>query len=144
MARILIVDDSITYRQLLKKILEDGGHTIVGEAGDGMIGIEMFKKLQPDIVTMDITMPNMSGLAALKWILEYDPSAIVIMVSASAQSAKINEATELGAFDFLPKPFESKKVLDVVDNLLNAVQNADNFDDELDLEDFEFLEEFRS
>ena len=138
MARILIVDDSITYRQLMKEAIEGGGHTVVGEGKDGVQGIELYKELKPDITTMDITMPNLDGLAALKFIMEYDPSATVIMVSSTAQSKKLAEAASLGAVDFLVKPFESEKVLDIIDRL-EAAFSEDNADAELDLDELDFL-----
>ena len=138
MARILIVDDSITYRQVMKEALVEGGHTIVGEGEDGVQGIELYKELKPDITTMDITMPNLDGLAALKFIMEYDPNATVIMVSSTAQSRKLAEAANLGAVDFLAKPFESEKVLGIIDRLMSAF-SEDNAGTEIDLEDLDFL-----
>lgn len=124
MANILIVDDSVTYRKTLRKLLEEGGHTIVGEAGDGVQAIDQYQKLKPDLITLDITMPVMNGIDALKWIMEYDSSALVVMVSSSAQASKIKESIELGALDFLPKPFQSQKVLEAVNKILSAVNSG--------------------
>ena len=139
MAKILIIDDSVTYRQIMREVLEQGGHTVIGEGEDGIQAIELYKKLKPDITTMDITMPKMNGLVALQWIREYDPSATVVMVSSTAQSKKLAEAAKLGAADFLPKPFESTKIMSVVDRLLTAFKET-NVDEEIDLNEFDFLD----
>ena len=112
--------------------MEEGGHEVIGEATNGMEGIEKFKELQPDITTLDITMPILDGLGALKWIMEYDPSATVIMVSSSAQPSKIAEAITMGAVDFLPKPFESLKIIDTIAHLFDY----ENLDDLIFDEDF--------
>ena len=92
MARILIVDDSSIYRSNMRDILESGGHTIAGEARNGAEGVEKYKELRPEITTLDITMPVKDGLEALKEIMEFDPDAKVIMVSATAQQSNISEA----------------------------------------------------
>lgn len=118
MARILIVDDSQIYRDILKRLLEGGGHSVVGEAVNGRDGVEKYKELLPDLTTLDITMPLLDGIDALREIMEFDPCAQVVMVSSSAQSSKVVEATMLGAADFLSKPFESMKILECVSNVM--------------------------
>ena len=120
MARILIVDDSEFFRETMREILEEQGYTIAGEARDGAEGFEKFKELRPDVTTMDITMPVMDGLEALGKILEYDPDAKVIMASSSAQHKKVSEALILGAYEFLPKPFDKDKLLAVISEIVTG------------------------
>jgi len=144
MAKILVVDDSITYRQMMTEVLEQGGHTVVGEAEDGLQAVKLFKELRPDITTLDITMPNMDGLTALKVIKELNSNAIVIVVSSSAQARKLAQAATYGASDFLPKPFESTKIISAIDRMLSA-ESLDTLDDDrisdaLESLDLEFLE----
>jgi two-component system, chemotaxis family, chemotaxis protein CheY len=118
MANILIVDDSRTSRKMLTGILESAGHKIVGEASDGKAGVEQYKALQPDLVTMDITMPVLDGIAALQEIMEYDKSAKIIMVTAAGQKSKMVEAVKFGASDFLSKPFDQDMIISIIDNVL--------------------------
>lgn len=118
MAKILIVDDSRTSRRMLTNILEEAGHSVIGEACDGKAGIEQYKALQPDVVTMDITMPVLDGIAALQEIMDYDKSAKVIMVTAASQKNKMLEAVKFGASDFLSKPFEKDMIISIIDNVL--------------------------
>ncbi len=118
MANILIIDDSRTSRKMLINILVNAGHTIAGEANDGISGVEMYKQLKPDIVTMDITMPVLDGIGALKQIMEYDVSAKVIMVTAAGQQNKMVEAIKIGANDFVTKPFDPDIILSIIDNIL--------------------------
>lgn len=110
MAKVLIVDDSKTSRKFLRNMLEADHHEIVGEAANGIEGVEKYKELQPDITTMDITMPELDGIEALKQIMEYDAAAKVIMVSAAGQKNKIVEAVKYGAKDFLSKPFDAEQI----------------------------------
>ena len=117
MSRILIVDDSRTSRKILRNILEEAGHEIVGEAMDGQDGINKFKDLHPDIVTLDITMPVMDGLEALKTIKTEEPDAKVIMVTAAGQQNKMIDAIKLGASEFVTKPFESEEIVKMVNKL---------------------------
>jgi two-component system chemotaxis response regulator CheY len=117
MSRILIVDDSRTSRKILRNILEAAGHTIAGEAMDGQDGINKYKALSPDIVTLDITMPIMDGLEALKRIRTEDPEARIIMVTAAGQQNKMIDAIKLGASEFVTKPFESDEILKMVNKL---------------------------
>ncbi|HAE62360.1 MAG TPA: two-component system response regulator [Eubacteriaceae bacterium] len=110
--RVMIVDDAIFMRMKLKDILEKNGYEVVAEAQNGAEAIEKFKTEKPEIVTMDITMPEMDGIAALKGIKEIDPVAKVIMCSAMGQQAMVMEAIQSGAVDFIVKPFETDRVLD--------------------------------
>lgn len=114
MARILVVDDAAFMRQMLKVILEDGGHKVLGEAANGLQAVEMYKTYRPDIVTMDITMPEMEGIEALRLIRMADPGAKVIMCSAMGQQRLIVEAIQSGARDFIVKPFQSYRVLEAI------------------------------
>ncbi|WKY47894.1 response regulator [Eubacteriaceae bacterium ES3] len=113
MANILIVDDSTMSRNKLKKILISGDHLVVGEAADGIEAIEKFKELRPDIVTLDITMPNMNGIECLKEILALDEDANVVMISALGKGDTILEALNAGALNYISKPFEASAVLDI-------------------------------
>ena len=112
--RIMIVDDAIFMRMKLKDILEKNGYEVVAEAQNGADAIEKFRAERPDIVTMDITMPEMDGIEALKGIKRIDPSAKVIMCSAMGQQAMVMEAIQSGALDFIVKPFETERVIDSI------------------------------
>jgi two-component system chemotaxis response regulator CheY len=120
MARILVVDDSIVSRQSLKEILRGAGHEVVGEAGDGDDAVTKYKSLRPDLVTMDITMPRVSGIEGLKKIVAEDAAARVVMISALGQGAKILEALQNGARHYVTKPFEADKVVEAVREVLAA------------------------
>lgn len=119
MAKILVTDDAQFMRMMLKDILTKEGHDIV-EAENGEMAIEMYKNEIPDVVTMDITMPVMDGISALKKIREFDPSAKVIMCSAMGQQAMVIDAIQSGAKDFIVKPFQSDRVLETINKLLNT------------------------
>lgn len=112
--RFLIVDDAKFMRILMTKILEEEGFEVVGEASNGEEAIEMVKELSPDIVTMDITMPEMDGITALKEIINIKPEVKVIMCSAINQRDMVLDALKIGAKDFISKPFEQNKVADVI------------------------------
>lgn len=114
MARILIVDDSRTSRKILRTILEGAGHEVVGEAVDGMDGVNKFQELLPEITTLDITMPNMDGLEALKEIKKKDAAAKIIMVTAAGQQSKMVEAIKNGASEFVTKPFEASEIVSLI------------------------------
>ena len=115
--RVLLVDDAAFMRMKMKQVLAGLGHDVIGEAGNGLEAIELYAKLQPDAVLMDITMPDMDGLAALKKIKQTDPKAVVIMVSAMGQQSFVLEAVQAGAKDFIVKPFEAERVRKVMDSL---------------------------
>lgn len=111
MKKILVVDDAAFMRLSLKTMLEKNGFEVVGEANNGRKAIEMYKILNPDIVTMDITMPDMDGIEALAEIMKFDPKANVIMLSAMGQEVKIREAVLIGAKGFIVKPFKEDYLL---------------------------------
>lgn len=111
MKKILVVDDAAFMRLSLKTMLEKNGFEVVGEANNGFKAIEMYKMLTPDIVTMDITMPDMDGIEALAEIIKFDPKANVIMLSAMGQEVKIREAVLIGAKGFVVKPFKEDYLL---------------------------------
>lgn len=117
--RILIVDDSAFLRVKLKNILESGGYEVVGEAVDGLIAVDLFEKLKPDLVTLDITMPKMNGLEALKIIKMIDKNSKVIMCSAMFQEATYIESINNGAIDFIIKPFNEETILKTLAKILN-------------------------
>ncbi len=118
MARVLVVDDAAFMRKLLSDALASGGHEVVGEAGNGNEAVERWRELRPELTTLDITMPEKDGLAALAEIMAIDPSAKVIMCSALGQEGKVLEAVKLGAKDFVIKPFQPPRVLEAVDKAL--------------------------
>ncbi|MBN2795375.1 MAG: response regulator [Clostridia bacterium] len=119
MANILIVDDSLIMRRNLSMILKEAGHTIVGEAGNGQQAILLYRRYKPDLVTMDITMPNIDGIDALKHIMTEDPSAKVIMISALDQKAKVYTALRSGAKHYILKPLTAEKINSVIDEVLS-------------------------
>jgi two-component system chemotaxis response regulator CheY len=116
--RILIVDDAAFMRMMIRDILTKNGFEVVGEAQDGAQAIEKFKEVRPDLITMDITMPEMDGIAALKEIKKIDPSAKVIMCSAMGQQAMVIDAIQAGAKDFIVKPFQSDRVIEAINKTL--------------------------
>jgi two-component system, chemotaxis family, chemotaxis protein CheY len=120
MGRILIVDDTLFMRTLLKNILFSGGHAIVGEAGDGDEAIEKYKELKPDLVTMDVVMPKMNGIEALKAIKALDPNAKIIMCTAVGQEQMVKLAIKSGARGYVVKPFQAPKVLEEIKNVLGS------------------------
>lgn len=117
MAKILIVDDSAISRKKLKAILETGNHEIIGEAGDGAEALQKYQDLAPELVTMDITMPNMDGISGLKEIIKYDSSARVVMITALGMGETILEALNSGAKNYITKPFAE-------DQVINSVRDA--------------------
>lgn len=114
----LVVDDAIFMRTVLKKMLTEADFMVVGEAGNGIQAIEMAKALQPDIVTLDITMPEMDGMEAIEKILEVSPNSKIIMCSAMGQHGKVVDAIKRGAKDFIIKPFEKTRVLQAIYNVM--------------------------
>ena len=113
MASVLVVDDSRTSRKILRGIFEEAGFLVIGEACDGDEAVEMYKKLKPDAVSMDITMPGKNGMDALQEIKSLDENAKVIMVTSINQKSKMTEAVKIGATDFVTKPFQSDHVIEV-------------------------------
>ena len=111
---ILICDDAAFMRMMIKDILTKNGYNVVGEAENGAKAIEKYNETKPDLVLMDITMPEMDGIQALKKIKESDPKAMVIMCSAMGQQAMVIEAIQSGAKDFIVKPFQADRVLEAV------------------------------
>ncbi|SHH78446.1 response regulator [Clostridium grantii] len=119
MAKILIVDDSIVARAKLKHIIINAGHEIIGEAEDGYEAFKLYRELSPDIVTMDIIMPFLDGIGALKLIKEYDENAKIIMLTVLGQGNRILEALNSGAVNYINKPFNEIKVLEAINDALN-------------------------
>ena len=118
MARVLVVDDAAFMRKMVSDALAKGGHEVVGEASNGLEAIERYQELRPEVTTLDITMPEKDGLAALKDIMALDPTARVIMCSALGQESKVLEAVKSGAKDFVVKPFQADRVIDAVGKAL--------------------------
>ena len=116
--RILVVDDAAFMRMMLKDILTKGGFEVCGEAADGVEALSKYNELKPDLVTLDITMPNKDGIAALKDIKAADPSAMCIMCSAMGQQSMVIEAIQSGAKDFIVKPFQADRVLEAVKKVI--------------------------
>lgn len=111
MKTVLIVDDAAFMRLSIRKMLEKNGYEVVGEAENGLVAVEKYMELQPDIVTMDITMKDMNGLEALKAIMERDKNANIIMVSAMGQEAMVKDAVLSGAKGFIVKPFKEETLI---------------------------------
>ena len=114
----VMVDDALFMRMTIKKMLEAHGHTVVGEAGNGVEAVKRYAEIKPDIVMLDITMPDMDGVSALKRIKEIDAQARVIMCSAMGQQAMVAQAIQYGAKDFVVKPFEESRILAAIDRVL--------------------------
>ena len=115
--RILITDDALFMRVTLKNILTKAGYEVIGEATNGAEAVELYKQLKPDLVTMDITMPEMDGITALKEIKSRYPDAKVVMCTAMGQQAMVKEAITSGAKDFIVKPFQPERVIEAVQKL---------------------------
>ncbi len=118
-ARVLVVDDAAFMRMMIKNILTSNGYEVVGEAENGVQAVEKYKELKPDLVTMDITMPEMDGITAVKEIKKIDPNARIIMCSAMGQQSMVIEAIQAGAKDFIVKPFNPQRVLEAVEKALS-------------------------
>lgn len=114
MARVLVVDDAAFMRMMLKNILTKNGYEIAGEAVNGNEALDKYKELKPDLVTLDITMPECDGIQALKNIRAADPSAKCLMCSAMGQQAMVIESIQAGAKDFIVKPFQPDRVIEAV------------------------------
>ena len=115
---ILISDDAAFMRMMIKDILTKNGYNVVGEAENGKVAVDKYMELKPDLVLMDITMPEMDGIESLKAIRAKDPNACVIMCSAMGQQAMVIEAIQSGAKDFIVKPFQAERVLEAVKKVI--------------------------
>lgn len=118
MGKVLIVDDAAFMRTSIRLMLEKNGFEVIGEAENGLAGIEKYKELKPDVVTMDITMPEMDGIDSLKAIRQYDPAAKIIMVSAMGQEPMVVDAVVNGAKSFIVKPFKEELVVQTLNKVL--------------------------
>lgn len=116
--RILIVDDAAFMRMMIKDVLTKNGFEVVGEAENGLKAIEKYKELTPNLVIMDITMPEVDGIQAVKEIKKSDPNAKIVMCSAMGQQAMVIEAIQAGARDFIVKPFQADRVIEAVRKVL--------------------------
>lgn len=123
MAKVLVVDDSSIMRRNLSAILTKAGHTIVAEAANGELGVKEYEKHKPDLVTMDITMPVLDGIGAVKKIIAMDPDAQIVMISALDQKFMVLTAIQNGARHYIIKPFSTEKVLAVVNDVLKSKKN---------------------
>src|SRR5207253_819281 len=115
---VLVCDDAIFMRTMISDILGQAGFEIVGEAETGSQAVEKYKQLKPDLVTMDIVMPDMGGIDAVREIVKHDPDAKILMCSAMGQQALVVEAIQAGAKDFVVKPFQPSRVLEAVQRVL--------------------------
>jgi len=115
---VLICDDAAFMRMMIKDILSKNGYNVVGEAENGLKAVEKYAEVSPDLVLMDITMPEMDGIAALKKFKANDPNAVVIMCSAMGQQAMVIESIQAGAKDFIVKPFQADRVIEAVKKVI--------------------------
>ena len=119
MAKVLIVDDAAFMRMTIRQMLEKGGHETVGEAGNGIEAVKKFIELKPDVVLLDITMPEMNGGEAFKRIKQLEPDARVVICSAMGQQAMVAQAIQYGAKDFIVKPFEEDRLIASVNKIMS-------------------------
>lgn len=117
--RVLVVDDAVVMRMMIKGILAKSGFEVVGEAQNGIEAVEKYVELQPDLVTMDVVMPEMDGIAAVKQILAHDPSARIVMCTSMGQQALVVEAIQAGAKSFITKPFQPPKIVETLNKVLS-------------------------
>lgn len=115
---VLLVDDSRMSRKMLKNLLEEEGYSVIAEAGDGLEAIEAYKTHKPDLVTLDITMPNMDGIEALKELIAIDPDVTAVMITAAGQQNKLIQALKIGAKKFITKPFEKEEVINNINEVM--------------------------
>jgi two-component system chemotaxis response regulator CheY len=115
---VLVCDDAIFMRTMISDILSQAGYEVVGEAETGVEAIEKYKQLKPDLVTMDIVMPDLGGIEAVREIMKFDTAARILMCSAMGQQALVVEAIQAGARDFVVKPFQPSRVLEAVQRVL--------------------------
>lgn len=118
--KILITDDALFMRVTLKNILENNGYQVVAEASNGLESLDLYQKTKPDLVTMDITMPEMDGITAVRELKKIDPQANIIMCTAMGQKQMVLEAVAAGAKDFIVKPFQPDKVLEAVQKIIGV------------------------
>ncbi|MDH4263493.1 MAG: response regulator [Spirochaetia bacterium] len=118
MARVLLVDDLKFIKQIERKALEESGHQIVGDAKNGLEAIQLYMEIKPDIVLMDITMPEVNGLEALKKILTFDPDAKVIICSALSHEKALYQAVKSGAKEYIVKPFTTERLISTLNKVL--------------------------
>ena len=119
--KVLVVDDAIFMRKMIAEILVENGMDVIGEADNGSSAVERYKQLKPDLVTMDIIMPEMNGIDAVRQIVAFDSQAKIVMCSALGQQALVQEAITAGAKDFLIKPFNPSRVVEVVNKIIDHV-----------------------
>ena len=120
--RVLVVDDAVVMRMMIKDILSKNGFEIAGEAQNGADAVEKYKSLRPDIVTMDMVMPGMDGVSAVRQIIAGDPGAKIIMCTSMGQDALLKEAMDAGAKTRITKPFRPAEILDVIGKVLDGVE----------------------
>ncbi|SHE94430.1 two-component system, chemotaxis family, response regulator CheY [Caldanaerobius fijiensis DSM 17918] len=120
MKKILVVDDAVFMRMMLKDILKKNGYESIVEAENGVVAVEKYKEEKPDLVLMDITMPEMDGIQAVRAIKAIDPNAKIVMCSAMGQQAMVIEAIQAGARDFIVKPFQHDRVIEAVKKILGS------------------------
>lgn len=126
MASVVIVDDSTVQRTIIKKYLERGGHEVIGEAKKGYLGVKLYKDLNPDLIILDIVMPDANGIAILDELINYDPKANIIMCSATAIENVIIETFQLGAKNFLVKPITQETLLRAVSMIFESNKRNSN------------------
>jgi two-component system chemotaxis response regulator CheY len=119
-ARLLVVDDAMIIRELIKEAAAEAGIEVVGEADNGQTAIERYRELRPDVVTLDLVMPKFDGLHALQGILNFDPQARVVVVSALEQTTILKDAFRKGAADFITKPFDKRILIATIENVVNS------------------------
>ena len=118
MARVLVVDDAVFMRRVVSDALTKGGHEVIGEAANGTEAVQQYQELRPEVITLDITMPEKDGVTTLREIMFFDPAARVVMCSALGQETKVLEAIRAGAKDFVVKPFEAERLQAAVEKAL--------------------------
>ncbi|WP_027718304.1 response regulator [Desulfovirgula thermocuniculi] len=122
--RVLVVDDAAFMRMMIKNIITKNGYEVAGEAENGKQAVQLYAELKPDVVTMDITMPEMNGIEAVKAIRALDPNANIVMVSAMGQQAMVMDAIQAGAKDFIVKPFQQDRLLQALERVLARSRKA--------------------
>ncbi|MEE1130442.1 MAG: response regulator [Caryophanon sp.] len=118
MATVLVVDDAMFMRVTISNMMEKWGYDVVAQAANGQEAIAKFEECEPDVVTMDVTMPIMNGIDAVKTIMERNPDAKIVMITALGQQKLIKQALAYGAKDFITKPFDPARLKEVIDNVL--------------------------